>query len=97
MVAEVQPLQCPVCAARWRSLRFCSRCGADLTPLMTLAHAAWQVRQEARQALAEGDGVQALALADQAQHLHATATGRRLRLLAAWLAQRSFRPKSGSS
>jgi len=88
MAPNLQPFQCPVCAAQWRSSRLCSRCGADLTPLMTLVHAAWQARQAARQALAEGDGDQALTLADRAQRLHATAAGRRLRLLAAWLASR---------
>lgn len=80
--------QCPVCAARFRGSRFCSRCGADLTPLMKLAHAAWQARQAARAALAAGDGARALALADRAQRLHATAAGGRVRLLAAWLAAR---------
>jgi hypothetical protein len=59
--------RCPVCQARFRGARICSRCGADLEPLMLLAVKAWQLRQAARQALDAGDVQRALALAIEAQ------------------------------
>jgi predicted amidophosphoribosyltransferase len=77
--------QCPVCQARFRGARICSRCGADLEPLMLLTVKAWQLRQAARQALTAGDVERALELAIEAQSIQSTGSGETLRLLAAWL------------
>jgi hypothetical protein len=77
--------RCPVCQARFRGARICSRCGADLGPLMLLSVQAWQLRQAARQALDAGDVQRALALAGEAQGIQGTGSGEALRLLGAWL------------
>ena len=77
--------RCPVCQARFRGARICSRCGADLEPLMVLAVKAWQLRQAARQALDEGDVERALGIATEAQGIQSTESGEALRLLGAWL------------
>ncbi len=77
--------RCPVCQARFRGARICSRCGADLEPLMLLAVQAWQLRQAARQALGTGDVERALGLATEAQGIQGTESGEALRLLGAWL------------
>jgi len=77
--------RCPVCQARFRGARLCSRCGADLEPLMLLALKAWQLRQAARQALDTGDVERGLGLATEAQGMQATGSGAALRLLGAWL------------
>jgi hypothetical protein len=77
--------RCPVCQARFRGARICSRCGADLEPLMVLAVKAWQWRQAARQALGAGDVERALGLAIEAQGIQETESGGALRLLGAWL------------
>ncbi len=77
--------RCPVCQARFRGARFCSRCGVDLGPLMTLVARAWKSREAARHALGAGDFRQAEALAAGAQKAHATPEGDSLRLLGAWL------------
>jgi hypothetical protein len=79
--------RCPVCQARFRGARICSRCGADLEPLMVLAVEAWQLRQAARQALDGGDVERALKLAGEAQGIQGTQSGEALRLLGAWLAK----------
>ena len=77
---------CPVCRARFRESRICSRCGADLGPLMRLAVTAWRLRETAHQALDAEEYERALSLASEAQELHATPNGESLRLLTAWLA-----------
>jgi hypothetical protein len=77
--------RCPVCQARFRGARTCSRCGADLEPLMLLAVKAWQLRQATRQALDAGDVERALGLAIEAQGIQGTESGEALRLLGAWL------------
>ena len=77
--------RCPVCQVRFRGERICSRCGADLEPLMLLAVKSWQFRQAARQALDAGDVERALALAIEAQAIQGTERGEALRLLGAWL------------
>jgi hypothetical protein len=74
-------LHCPVCRARFRQSPECPRCGADLRPLMRLAAASRLVRSRASDALREGDLERARALAAQAEALHATASGWRLRVL----------------
>jgi predicted amidophosphoribosyltransferase len=77
--------RCPVCQARFRGSRICSRCGADLELPMLLAVEAWQLRQAARQALDAGDVEQALGLAIKAQGIQSTESGEALRLLGSWL------------
>jgi hypothetical protein len=78
-------MQCPVCQAHFRGPRVCSRCGADLHPLMGLAVRAWRLRQTARQALDRADYERALTLASEAQDAHRTPHGESLRLLSVWL------------
>ena len=77
--------RCPVCQARFRGARICSRCGAALELLMRLSVKAWQLRQAARQALDAGDAEEALRLAMEAQGVQYTERGETLRLLIAWL------------
>ncbi len=84
-MVDAEPLKCPVCGAKFRGTRECSRCGADLSPLMYLADTARQMRNKARQAISACDGKRAHDLAEKAQRLHATETGRRLLSLAVWL------------
>jgi len=59
-------------------VRICSRCGADLSRLMTLAAQAWQLREQARAALAAGELQDASVWADQAQRLQWTKSGEML-------------------
>ena len=80
-------LRCPVCRAGFRATALCSRCGADLAPLMRLAASAWRLRESARRALQAGDFSAARDLAAQAQRLHATSAGRSVWLVAVWSAQ----------
>jgi len=80
-------MRCPVCQARFRGTRRCSRCGADLEPLMRLALRAWRLRESARQAFAAGNLQETLVRVEQAQHIHAADSGQALRLLIAWLSQ----------
>ena len=87
--------RCPVCQARFRGARICSRCGADLEPLMLLAVKSWQLRQAARQALEAGDVDRALGLATEAQAIQGTQRGEALRLLSAWLRTDARRHSAG--
>jgi len=82
-----QPNRCPVCQARFRGERLCSRCGADLTQLMSLAAGAWRLRDAARRALAVGQFEQAANYARQAQSLQWTQAGESLLTLSLWLVQ----------
>jgi hypothetical protein len=84
--------RCPVCQARFRSTGTCSRCGANLEPLMRLAVRAWQLRQAARRALAVGDVERGVVLANEAQGIQDTGSGESLRLLGEWL--KTVRPSS---
>jgi hypothetical protein len=74
--------KCPACQARFRGTADCSRCGADLRPLMALAVRAWRRRCAARQALLDGHFAAAAGLAAQAQATCPTPLGRQLHLLA---------------
>lgn len=74
-----QPLNCPVCNARLRGSSICSRCGADLTLLMTLVARSLGARCAARRALGGGDIGRACELARQAQYLFDTPVGRKLK------------------
>jgi hypothetical protein len=76
---------CPVCRARFRGSRECSRCGADLHVVMTLAASAWRMRQAAREEVAAGDFARARELASRAQEICYTPAGRRLEALSGWL------------
>lgn len=79
---------CPVCRARFRGGCECSRCGADLTMVMTLAVTAWRMRQAARQAIAAGEFALARDLTSRAQRICYTPAGKKLEGLTAWLAHR---------
>lgn len=81
-------MTCPVCRAAFRGTVSCSRCGADLEPLMDAAARAWRLRQAARSALAAGEFTSAARLAGQAQALQATAAGRSLQVVAGILSSR---------
>jgi hypothetical protein len=85
--------RCPVCQARFRGGAICSRCGADLTPLMLLVARAYSLRQAARQALQAGDEQAALAAAEAAQDLHATSQGSLLQIVCT-AAVRAAQPSS---
>ena len=69
---------CPVCRARFRGSRECSRCGADLTMVMTLAASAWRARQAARRALAADEFARMRDLASHAQQICYTEAGKNL-------------------
>jgi len=77
--------RCPVCQARFRDSRTCSRCGADLEPLMLLIAKAHQLREDARRALRGGDHERARRLAAEAQATCSTQKGGELWLLSSWL------------
>ena len=85
MIETHQLPKCPVCQARFRESSTCSRCGADLVPLIRLIAGAYRLRLEARQALQTGDYEQARKLASEAQVLCSTPKGKDLRLLSSWL------------
>ena len=90
-----EPALCPVCRARFRGASICSRCGADLSPLMRLSVAAWMLREAARDSLAAGDFAHAHRLGVQAVRLQVTGEGRTLCLLSAWLAERAGAEERG--
>ena len=78
-------LRCPVCRAKFRGTRQCSRCGADLTGLMILSARAQHCRAKARKFLSALNFKKAHGFAAAAQKEHATETGRKLLLLTSWL------------
>ena len=77
--------RCPVCRAKFRSTRQCSRCGADLTALMILSARAQHCRGNARKSLLSLEFEKAHEFAAAAQKEHSTETGRKLLLLTSWL------------
>lgn len=77
--------RCPVCQARFRGARVCSRCGADLEPLMILAVKSWRLREAARSAIGAGRFEQAFQLAAEAQEAQRTPTGESLRVVSGLL------------
>ena len=83
-------LRCPVCLARFRGSARCSRCGADLTPLMRLAARSHALLRAAIDALLAGDDIDARTCAEASVWLRATADGRRLRTILALLDVRGF-------
>ena len=80
-----ESMRCPVCRAKFRGTRQCSRCGADLTGLMILSARARHNRINARISLLALNFEKAHKLAAAAQREHATEMGRKLLLLTAWL------------
>ncbi len=89
------PPRCPVCRAGFRDTRICSRCGADLSILITLTASAHWLRQKARSAVFRRDYASARRMAAEAQNTHTTETGRKLILLTEWLAEKAG-PESDS-
>ena len=83
-MGKEEPLQCPACRARFREQQLCSRCGADLGPLMLLAAKAFLLRQSSRAALRSGDFQNSHKLAKEAQKLCATQIGHSLGILTSW-------------
>jgi predicted amidophosphoribosyltransferase len=81
----VSSMKCPVCQARFRGARICSRCGADLEPIMRLALRAWRLREGARRAIVHGAYDQAFQLVSAAERLQSAPRGQSLRVLCAWL------------
>jgi hypothetical protein len=79
------PPKCPVCQARFRGSAICSRCGADLAPLLLLTDRAYRLRQDARKAIETGDVERAQELAAEAETVCSTSEGRNLLLLSSWL------------
>ena len=77
--------RCPVCRAKFRGTRQCSRCGADLTGLMILFVRAQLCRASARKSFFALEFEKAHEFAAAAQKEHATETGRKLLLLTSWL------------
>ena len=77
--------RCPVCRAKFRGTKRCSRCGADLTALMILSASARHCRAKARRSLHALEFEKAYEFATAAQKEHATETGRKLLLLTSWL------------
>ncbi len=84
MVPEKQ-LACPVCSAPFREKTTCSRCKADLEPIMQIAGKARVFRDAARTAVLVGDFERAGEHAHTSLALHETKNGRNLLLLARWL------------
>ncbi len=85
MMGREKMLRCPVCNAGFRSTRICSRCGADLFVLMTLASLSQRCRANAGKAILSNDFNKAREHVAEAQKLHATEKGKRLLLLSSWL------------
>jgi hypothetical protein len=79
------PLRCPVCRAKFRGTRKCSRCGVDLTGIMVLSARAQRRRTNSRKSLYALNFEKAYEHATAAQREHATETGRKLLLLTSWL------------
>jgi len=78
--------RCPVCRAPFRETTTCSRCGADLSPLMGVLVQAWSLRQQSREAIGTGDYVRAAQLAHAADQAHSTGRSQRLARLTRFLA-----------
>ena len=80
-----EPPKCPVCQVRFRGSATCSRCGADLGPLLLLIERAYRFRQHARKAIETGDLERAQKLAGEDESVCSTQRGRELWLLSSWL------------
>jgi predicted amidophosphoribosyltransferase len=58
--------RCPVCRARFRDEAICSRCGADLSPLLAIEAEAVALEREAVALLAAGHWIEARRAAERA-------------------------------
>jgi hypothetical protein len=85
LIGTEEPPNCPVCQARFRGSAICSRCGADLAPLLLLFDHAYRLRRETREAIETGDVGRARELAEEAEAVCSTEKGRELWLLSSWL------------
>lgn len=94
---KVEVGRCPVCRAAFRQSVQCTRCGADLAPLMKLSARAFQLRQEAREALESGEFARALQLARRAQRLCLTPGGASLVRLAGLVSRVKITERSTKS
>jgi hypothetical protein len=83
--------RCPVCQARFRGARLCSRCGADLEPLMVLVVRSWRLREAARSALGLGEFGRAWELAAKAQEAQRTGAGEALLVMSELFGRESER------
>jgi len=83
--AKTEKPKCPVCRARFRETAECSRCGADLEPLMRTVARAWRLRETARKEIGLGRFDKARRLAEAAERARHTEAGRKLLLLMEWL------------
>lgn len=81
-----RPGTCPVCGARFRGHGACSRCGADLLPLMAVIVRSFRLRLQAREALLSGHASEAAHLAREAQATCATGGGAAILDVAEWIA-----------
>ena len=85
------PMLCPVCRARFRGTSHCSRCGADLLPLLTQIARAHHAHRAAAAALCSGQLDTAHSLALRARTYHSNPTTRRLATLTELLTRRAER------
>lgn len=90
-------MKCPVCSARFRGARECSRCGADLKAVMLITARAWRLREDARRALASGDWAAAREIAGEAWNAEANPQAASLLRLSALLSQIQGGDSGGSS
>lgn len=91
-IDRLRAASCPACRARFRGVARCPRCGADLSTLMLIAAHAYRLRQQARQALRQGNCGAAQECAAQAQRLQATPQGSLLQ----WICMAASRQVPGS-
>lgn len=82
---DKETLKCPVCRASFKETKECTRCGADIKPLMTVTAKAYVLRKAARDLMFLGDLDRSLEFAEKAQKLHRTDAGGKLKLLNKWL------------
>jgi len=79
-----------VCRAGFRQSSQCSRCAADLGPLMRLSLQAYRLRDRCRSHLESDHPQEALRLAQEAESLCSTPSGQALGRLARLLIHRKF-------
>jgi hypothetical protein len=96
LIEDGDSARCPVCRARFRDSTVCSRCGADLEPLMLLLGRTYELRKQAAQCLLAGEYARAQKLASDAQAGRFTRRGADLERLSAWLLRESGRHVAAS-
>jgi hypothetical protein len=97
LIEDGDSARCPVCGARFREATVCSRCGANLEPLMLLLARSYELREEAAQCILAGDFERAQKLASEAQQRRFTRRGADLERLTAWLLLESGHNGAASS